>query len=290
MIRLVQEFGLLGWTELCAALAVAVGCLGELWILANKLTRHVEPLSKSAGLFWRLLARADSLLRPIVVRFKLSGRRLPEVKEELIERVFVMLVAIGVSVELVCLMFSLHETAKLNEQAGKAIKLAAEARERTALVESNNAALLNRVEESRSNNLTLQIELRQLKSKLAPRTVTQAQAFSVLNDLSKAEIGPVRMDCQAADAEATSYMQQLASLLRRAGYPVNDYPGMMAISGGGNPAGLHFTIFGNPPPAYGGHVVDSFIRSGIVTGQVDMVRNTNATVTLLGIVVGPKPL
>ena len=113
--RILSDLGFLGCFEIFSALLVAIGCMGEFWIILNKLTRHVELLSKNASAFWRVLIWIDMVIRPIVVRLKIKGRKLPEAKEQLLERLFVMLVALGVGMEFIALMFSLHEFAKLNE-------------------------------------------------------------------------------------------------------------------------------------------------------------------------------
>jgi hypothetical protein len=120
MKRIFAAFGAVGWVELVAAFVVAIGCAGELWLLINKLTLHIEPIGKTASRFWRILARIDSKARPLLVRLKVKGRKLPEAKEQLLERIFVILVAFGVSIEFLCIPFSLNEIASLNEEAGRA--------------------------------------------------------------------------------------------------------------------------------------------------------------------------
>lgn len=144
--RIICELGLLGCFEIFAALLVAIGCSGELWIILNKLTRHVEPLAKNPGVFWAILNWIDMAARPIAVRLKLKGRKLSEAKENLLERLFVMLVALGVGLEVIALMFSLHEFAKLNEKAGVAMERAAIADERSKQLESTNLGLLSQIE------------------------------------------------------------------------------------------------------------------------------------------------
>jgi len=160
---IIDAFGVLGWIELSAAFVVAIGCVGELWILINKLTRQIEPISPNASRFWRMLAWVDLRMRPLIVRLKIKGRKLSVPKEELLERLFVMLVAVGVTVEFVALPFSMFEIAELNrqagqanKQAGEAWKLSAKANGRAALAESNNLVL-------RSNLWTLEHELPEKK-------------------------------------------------------------------------------------------------------------------------------
>lgn len=143
--EIVSEFGFLGSVELLAAFVVACGCVGEFWILLNKLTRHIEPLPKNVALLWRILARVDGAIRPIVVRLKISGRKISEPKESLLERFCVMLVALGVAVEFVCLTFSLPEVAELKKE--------------TALANERTASMARRVEELRAANDALEDQI-----------------------------------------------------------------------------------------------------------------------------------
>ena len=128
----------MGCVELFGALVVAIGCAGELWLLINKLTLHIEPVTKSENWFWRSLAWADSTARPFLIRLKIKGRKLPEAKEQLLERLFVILVAFGVAIEFFALPFSMNEIAALNKEAGDARKdagIAIEQRQSTPMNE-----------------------------------------------------------------------------------------------------------------------------------------------------------
>jgi hypothetical protein len=139
------EFGFWGCWEIVAGLLVSVGCAGELWIILNKLTKHIEPNGKNISRVWRFLNWADAKTRPIWVSLKTKGRKLSEAKEGLLERLFVMLVAAGVTMEVIGAVASLHEIAKVkleaakaNEQAGTANELAAKANEQAG--EANERA------------------------------------------------------------------------------------------------------------------------------------------------------
>jgi hypothetical protein len=109
-----SAFGVVGWIELMGTFVVAIGCVGELWILLNRLTLHIEPIGKNLSKFWRMLSWMDSRSRPLLVRLRIGGRKLPAAKEQLLERVFTLLVAFGVTVEFISLPISMLEIAKLN--------------------------------------------------------------------------------------------------------------------------------------------------------------------------------
>jgi len=209
------EFGWLGWIEIFAASLVAIGCMGEFWILLNKLTRHIEPLPKSVGPGWKLLAWIDVTIRPIAVRLKIRGRKLSESKEQLLERSFVMLVAFGVGVEFVCLMFSLHEVAKLNEKADLA-----EERTTNAMVE---LAQLTKA------NLLLQLSVTNLNKATAPREIPTSMPKE-LSDILRTN-GVTLMLITSSEDEKDSVADDLTLLFWSSGINLLD-------SRGDNRAGL----------------------------------------------------
>lgn len=83
MLRILSSFSFLDWAEIGGSFSVASGCLGELWLLVQK-----PPLDPKELQTW------DS-------------------KKHFLERIFVTMVAFGVSLELVCLPISLRKTAEL---------------------------------------------------------------------------------------------------------------------------------------------------------------------------------
>jgi hypothetical protein len=224
MFRSFFRFGVLGWFEIFFTFAVAIGCLGELWILLNRLTRHVEPLAKSSGAFWKMLAKTDAFFRPIAVRLKINGRKLSETKEHLLERFFVMLVAFGVSGELISAASSLKEIADLNDkaseaklEAGKANKLGAEANERAssnevkvASIIASNLVLEIKLEEIRSNSFALEEQMR-------PRTIEITRPATKL----KAFAGTNAFIITAVWGDCLRTANQIGEILGRAGWKVS---------------------------------------------------------------------
>jgi hypothetical protein len=154
-------------------------------------------LPKNAGFFWKILARSDAIFRPIAVRLKINGRKLPEAKEHLLERFFVMLVAAGVAGEVISTIFSLHEIAELNG-------VASAASERAAIVESNNLVL-------RSNVVALEL-------KLQPRTISPSQHERLVRALALGPKGPVFVQSDWTDTEASLLAGQIRSALVESGY------------------------------------------------------------------------
>jgi len=200
----VSHFSTLGWIEILAAAFVAVGCIGELILVFQK----SPPETEAAKIF--------------------------EKKKHRLERVFVFMVAIGVSVELLVLPFGLREAARFNE-------IASRANERAANIESNNAVLFTigeRAKESaarateqaekakaerekaEAGRLALQakvIELEQqaaqagitasnalsLSKKASPRRLTEEQQrklFSLLENVPKSNFA-FNLDPRVDDAE-----------------------------------------------------------------------------------------
>jgi hypothetical protein len=203
--RLISSFGgVLGVVEVLAAMLVAGGCAGELWILINKLTRHVEPLGKNLNSFWRILSWLDSKCRPLSVRLKINGRKLSEAKENLLERLFVMTVAIGVAIELVAVLFSLRENAQLHRDAGEAKGLAAAANERTAIIESNNLVL-------RSNVAVLEF-------KLQPRIIYPQQITNFVYLTQLIPKIPIKICTVIGPDDSATFAIQLRGILRAAGF------------------------------------------------------------------------
>ena len=81
----VSYFPVLGWFEIGASLLVAIGCAGELWMLFSN-----EPAEHDV-----------------------EGKRIHRNRE----RIFMLMVALGVTIEVPCLMMGLRESAGLNKEA-----------------------------------------------------------------------------------------------------------------------------------------------------------------------------
>src|ERR1017187_2742829 len=86
MASLLSSFSGWAWFDIVGTSLVALGCLGELWLLL----RHSPTEPKELRVF--------------------------ESKKHFCEKIFVGMVAVGVSMELFSLPASLHETAKLVQQ------------------------------------------------------------------------------------------------------------------------------------------------------------------------------
>jgi len=217
--EILTAFGVFGWIELFAACVVALGCAGEMWLLINKLPPNTEPLPEDSGVLWRWLHSTDRTLRPLLVRLKLGGRKLPEAKEHLLERFFTMLVAVGVGIEFVALPFSLFEIARLNVEASNAAKdsalakkQASDANERTAVIESTNKVLSLKIEELTAENLKMYKEIQ-------PRRITATQKKFLALLLSNAPKGKIVLSVNDPhDTEAVFFAIQLEDALKSAGF------------------------------------------------------------------------
>lgn len=220
LIRNVFDFGFLGCSEVIAAFMVATGCIGELWIILNKLTKHIEPLAKNSGIFWKVLAWADSIVKPIILHLKIKGRKLPQAKEELLERFFVMLIGLGVGAELICLMFSLHEIAWLN----------------------NTSAQLE------STNLVLRGKVLELEAKTRPRRIGKEQRDIMLRTLKPTADEPVTVEFSKIDVEAAQIAQDIIEVLKVAGFDVRERSAIIMLEPQSLKAGLAISINANPQP------------------------------------------
>jgi len=80
---------------------------------------------------------------------------------------------------------------------------------------ATNAVILLRVEQLRSNNLVLSIELEKLKH---PRTIKPEQKTALIKCLSGCPKGKVFISAGAFDGEATMYAQDIEEVLKSAGF------------------------------------------------------------------------
>ena len=211
--KIFSWFGLLGWLEISAALMVALGCLGELWIVLNKLTRHIHEFGKTSSRIWKFLSWIDARLRPVFVRLKINGRKLPEYKEELLERFCVALITLGVGLELIVLPFELHEVATLNERA-YSNEVQVQNLISTNLVLTTNIAGLNlQVAAAQKEAANAQAVATQLKMDFYPRMLRTDVPlyYNVVFDRVSVEI-------EYADdptGESESLAQSIPSLIQR---------------------------------------------------------------------------
>ena len=140
MFSFLEGFPLLACSEILAALLVAIGCIGELILVFQK-----PPLKEEES-------------------------RAFEKRKHFLERVFVCMVAIGVTMELALLPLSLRESARLNKEAGDARKLAAESNERSKQLDLARIGLENQLEELYSTNLVLEKQVVALQITLEKTT------------------------------------------------------------------------------------------------------------------------
>jgi len=283
-MRIFSEFGVLGWLELSALLLVAVGCAGEMWILLNKLTRHIEPIGRNLNWFWRALVWCDAKTRPVCVFLKIKGRKLSEAKENLLERLFVTMVATGVGFEFVLAMFNLHEAALMkrqaseaNARAGAANEIAAKANERVAKLESTNGQTMLLVEQLRKQNL-------ELEAAVQWRTITPTQESTFIAFIKPAvdahlfTSNVVRVDAHdTTDFEALWYAKRITGVLKNCGL---DAKMTQPHIGFGNPEDLHnpplglgIYVNGKQPPPLGYAIAEAFVKASLALNVLYIETN-----------------
>ncbi len=189
IVRSVSVFGVWGWVDIVGASILLVGCIGELWLLLNKLPEHNERRASLTGC-WVFLDRSESIIRLIGVRLKIiRPRKFSDLKEHLLEVFFISLVAIGVGMEMCSLPFSLNEVATSNDLAGQA-------NERAAIVESNNVAL---------------------EAEIQPRSIKPKQKQEIANELRQKlrypVNGRVKVVAEIYDSESRIYAKQIVDAL-----------------------------------------------------------------------------
>jgi hypothetical protein len=208
IIRSLSVFGAWGWVDLAGGLIVVVGCAGELWVLLNKIPEHNERRATLKGL-WMIISRVESLVRPICIRLKIiPARTVSELKEHLLEVVFISLVACGVAMELMSLPFSLWEAAKIGENASNA----------------NERASTNelRVEELRKANDELEL-------KMQPRTINFQQRESFAKFFHVSQRKPVWVLCSNPTRETSDFASEIRGMLNDAGLNVGESPFPLAV-------------------------------------------------------------
>jgi hypothetical protein len=232
IFRVISVFGIWGWVDLVGSFILLFGCFGELWMLLNKLPKHNERRVSLKGC-WAFLDLTESIIRRIGVRLKIIlPRRLPDLKEHLLEGFFISLVLIGVGMELCALPFSLVESAKLSSDAesdqvlvkrlGVQIidtsNVVAQAGERIAIAEKDSAEANERassnevqVAELTSNNIALQL-------KLQPRVITLTQMTNFIFLTEKIPKIPIKIAYPYGRQETVNYACQIRDEFNQAGY------------------------------------------------------------------------
>jgi hypothetical protein len=98
------------------------------------------------------------------------------------------------------------------------------------------------VQEARQDASSARVELNELKSKTAPRTISEKQREVLLPLAAKLKGKPVAVACRLMDGESCDYAAEIVQVLKDAGCVVpdliktslNDFPGHLAITGHGN--------------------------------------------------------
>jgi len=177
---------------------VVFGCVGEIWILINTLSKQAEAQSKKLSGVWRVLAILEGMIKLAFTRLKLIGWELSKAKEHLLELSFVGLVALGVGMELISLPFSLWESALANERASTA--------------ELARVELEKQVGELRKANL-------ELEARIQPRRISAEHRRAIVEQLS-----PLSNKCdvvvvaEVSDIEARGFAEDINDLLQQCGF------------------------------------------------------------------------
>ena len=297
-------FGFWGWWELIAALMVAVGCIGELWILLNRLTQHIDEYGKNPSIFWRTLIAIDSKIRPFLLLLKIKGRKISDAKEQLLQRFFVMIVALGVALELIAIPFSLSEVAKLNKETAQAYELAGKSNQRAEIARKEAAAAHEeaakfsmQAEELRQTNFVLQANLLILRSNVVAlesevqwrtfKPTQKAQIISTLKPLRDANPmvnGAIKVCTFGTDPETYWYAHRICEVLQECGFNAEYIPTLSADSG--NAYGLWFlTKKHEPLPPFTKPIILAFKSA---TVECDWAENDNGEKGILKILVYSK--
>lgn len=221
LAEFLKSFGVWGWLELVAAAIVAFGCLGELWIEINKLTQENQDPPKTSGRIWRVLFWFDSKLRPLVLKLKIRGRKIPQSKEKLLERLFIALVAAGVTLEVVGITGSLRETSTIMQDAEYAKVLASAIGTTNAQLWAANLVLQTNVNETKTHLANAEARLNEsilnLKKENLPMDIGDQNSFG--NALKP--IAGIQVELRSAvDTKAQETAESLFSAFFMAECPV----------------------------------------------------------------------
>ena len=198
--RFLATFPLLDSFEMLAAALVAIGCVGELVLLFQK-----TPLSEEE-------------LR----RF--------EKKKHFRERGFVCMVAIGVTMELICLPMGLIDVATLHKQTTALESTNNSMSLKIEDARSNNLVLEHHVELLRSNNLALETNVLSLRLRLKPRTITPQQVTSFIFLTAKLVKIPIKI-CIGQEGEDTEmYALHVREMFNNAGFKADPTAGTGGIT------------------------------------------------------------
>ncbi len=176
-MSLFQSIPIWGWLDVFFTILVLLGVCGESdWFL--KLIIHDPPNN----------------LVPVQFR------------QEKIKKIFEAILIFGIAGELMCLPFSLWESAEFNKEAADA--------------RLNAGAALERAANTESNNLVLRAKIVELEQKMQPRTVTKEQQDQFVKLLTNAPKCPIWILCSDPTSEMLNYIAQLRKMLNEAGYGI----------------------------------------------------------------------
>lgn len=170
-ISSLRSFSAWNWAEIVAGFCVAIGCIGEMYWLFVKGPRKEE---------W--------------LKYKEF-----EDKKTHREKLFAIVVAIGVTAELICLMHSLPETIRLSGSVEQ--------------LTQTNITMATKLEDLRKANL-------ELEAKVQPRRITTDQRAVLVGKLL-----PIKDKCRIVvsanliDPEAILLAQQIRDVLRESQFP-----------------------------------------------------------------------
>ena len=95
----------------------------------------------------------------------------------------------------------------------------------------------------------------------APRTLTQAQQDALHEELQKSVKGEVSIHFLGPDAEAKQYAEQILEVVKRAGFCVKDFSGMIQVQPW---TGIQLeVVIGNPPPVIHSALENAFKVAGL---------------------------
>jgi len=235
-IHSLGSFSAWSWAEIGAAVIVAIGCIGEMYWVFKKGPRKEE---------WSDVQNFEEK----------KARR---------ERVFALLVAFGVTAEVITLIHSLKESGELNLH----------------------------VQRLTSTNLVLRSNVVALEMRMQPRAITADQHNAIVHCLLSAPKGRVFLLAGDIDGEAKHYKDQLSAAITAGGFKVEPWPDAANILTIGNP-GLEMhctstmmdkTIF---VPTHGEALRNCFAQNGIpISWRVSAYFSVPTNSVL--IVVGPR--
>jgi hypothetical protein len=140
-------------------------------------------------------------------------------------------------------------------------KEAAKSDRETAQLVSTNLTLGIKLEDLRSTNLVLRAKVLELEVKVQPRTITHNQHASLAEKLNRGIKGPVAVQHDWTDAEATRFGEQILSVLTDAGFEKREANAQVLAL---NEFGVFMFVSNvTNPPSHAIAIQKAFLESGI---------------------------